>query len=121
MAKRVPFNSWDRKLFPMTKTDYVKSGSRWVAVNQEKKMISRRQAGYVLDSRGLPFERSHRLVKRDVFRHNEPYDTFSSISPDGRKKSEFYVDWQAGEKQLFTSCTAEFRGERSMAETEIAG
>lgn len=98
MAKRVPFNSWDRKLFPMTKTDYVKSGSRWVAVNQEKKMISRRQAGYVLDSRGLPFERSHRLVKRDVFRHNEPYDTFSSISPDGRKKSEFYVDWQAGEK-----------------------
>ena len=62
----------------------------------EQEMISRKQAGYVLDKHGLPFERSHRLEKRDKYRHNEPYDTFSSISPDGQQKSEWYVDWNTG-------------------------
>ena len=86
MAKKIPYYSNDRKLFPMTKTEYVKRGSRWFPVAREQEMISRKQAGYVLDKRGLPFERSHRLEKRDRYRHNEPYDTFSSISPDGQKK-----------------------------------
>lgn len=96
MAKKVPYYSNDRKLFPMTKTEYVKCGSRWVPVSTETEMISRRQAGNVLDPRGLPFERSHRLERRDRYRHNEPYDTFSSISPDGRRRSVWHVDWQTG-------------------------
>ena len=65
MAKKVPYYSNDRKLFPMTKTEYVKRGSRWFPVSREQEMISRKQAGYVLDKHGLPFERSHRLEKRD--------------------------------------------------------
>lgn len=85
MAKKVPYYSNDRKLFPMTKTEYVRRGGRWFPVSREREMISRKQAGYVLDKHGLPFERSHRLEKRDRYRHNEPYDTFSSISPDGQK------------------------------------
>ena len=96
MAKKVPYYSNDRKLYPMTKTEYVNRGGRWFPVSREQEMISRKQAGYVLDKHGLPFERSHRLEKRDKYRHNEPYDTFSSISPDGRQKSEWYVDWNAG-------------------------
>ncbi len=96
MSKKIPYYSNDRKLFPMTKTEYVRRGGRWFPVSREREMISRKQAGYVLDKHGLPFERSHRLEKRDRYRHNEPYDTFSSISPDGQKKSEWYVDWNTG-------------------------
>lgn len=96
MAKKIPYYSNDRKLFPMTKTEYVKSGSKWIPVRQEKELISRKQVGYVLDKHGLPFERSHRLEKRDRYRHDEPYDTFSSISPDGQQKSEWYVDFVKG-------------------------
>lgn len=98
MAKKVPYWSNDRKIIPMKKTDYVKRGSRWVPVNEETEMISRKQAGYILDPRGLPFERSHRLERRDRYRHNEPYDTFSSISPDGMKRSVWHVDWMAGQE-----------------------
>ena len=96
MAKRIPYWSNERKLFPMTKTSYVRSGSRWVPVDEETELISRTQTGYIFDKRGLPFERSHRLEKRDRYKHDEPYDTFSSISPDGRNKSVWYVDWAAG-------------------------
>ena len=60
MAKKVPYYSIDRKLFPMTKTEYVRRGGRWFPVSREREMISRKQAGYVLDKHGLPFERSHR-------------------------------------------------------------
>lgn len=37
MAKKVPYYSNDRKLFPVTKTEYVKRGSRWFPVAQEKR------------------------------------------------------------------------------------
>lgn len=84
------------QVVPDDETEYVKRGSLWFPVSREQEMISRKQAGYVLDKHGLPFERSHRLEKRDKYRHNEPYDTFSSISPDGQKKSEWYVDWNTG-------------------------
>lgn len=53
MPKKVPYYSNDRKLFPMTKTEYVKRGSRWVPVSTETEMISRRQAGYVLTRAGF--------------------------------------------------------------------
>lgn len=96
MAKRIPYYSPDRKLYPVTKTDYVKRGGRWIPVNVENEMVSYKQTGYILDKRGLPFERSHRLTKRDRYRHNEPYDTFSSISPDGTQKSEWHIDFEKG-------------------------
>lgn len=67
MAKKIPYYSNDRKLFPMTKTEYIKSGSKWLPVSRESEFISRKQAGYVLDKHGLPFERSHRLEKRDKY------------------------------------------------------
>lgn len=97
MAKKVPYYSPDRKIYPMTKTDYVKRGSRWVEVNKETELISLNQTKNVLNKRGLPFERSHRLEKRDKYRHFKPYDTFSSISPDGQNKSTWYVDWVKGD------------------------
>lgn len=96
MAKKVPYYSDERRLYPWTKTKYVKRGSKWIPVAQEKELVSRRQAGYVLDKRGLPFERSHRLEKRDRYRHNEPYDTLSSISFDGQTKWVHYIDWNKG-------------------------
>lgn len=98
MAKRLPYYSNDKPIIPMTKTDYVLRGGKWVAVNQETKNISRNQAKNVLSKQGLPFERSHRLEKRDRYGHNQPYDTFSSISPDGKQKATFQVDFQQGDK-----------------------
>lgn len=113
MAKKVPYYSNDRKLFPMTKTEYLKSGSKWIPVSKESEFISRKQAGYVLDKRGLPFERSHRLEKRDKYRHNEPYDTFSSISPDGRQKSEWYVDWNTGHENYIQAARRSYAAKKA--------
>ena len=56
MAKRIPYWSNDRKLYPMTKTDYVKKGGKWVKVNETKELISRNQSKNVLNKAGLPFE-----------------------------------------------------------------
>lgn len=80
----------------MTHTNYVRFGSRWKVINEEKSLISRNQAKNILSKQGLPFERSHRLEKRDRWGHNEPVDTFSSISPDGRNKCTFQVDFKKG-------------------------
>ena len=85
MAKKVPYYSNDRKLFPMTKTEYVKRGSRWFPVSREQEMISRKQAGYVLDKHGLPFERSHRLEKRDKYRHTSRMTRFRPYLPTDSK------------------------------------
>ncbi len=87
------------KHIPMTKTDYVKQGSKWKQVGDpEKSIISREQADMVLDKRGVPFESSHRLTKKDRFGHNERYDTFSSISPDRTQRSVWNVDFAQGDK-----------------------
>lgn len=94
--KRLRYYDNDRPIFPMTKTEYVKCGSKWVAVKQETTTISRNQTKNVLSKQGLPFERSHRLENRDRYGHNEPYDTFSSISPDGTQKSTWQVDFKKG-------------------------
>lgn len=96
MAKRLPYYSSDKPIIPMTKTDYVLRNGRWTAVKSETTKISRNQTKNVLSKVGLPFERSHRLEKRDRYGHNEPYDTFSSISPDGMQKSTWQVDFRQG-------------------------
>ena len=94
------FKAYDprHKHIPMTKTEYVKVGSKWMKVKTEKEIISNQQASWVLSKSGLPGERSHRLEKRDRFGHSRSYDTFSSISPDGKKKSTWFVDFAQGDK-----------------------
>ena len=96
MAKKLHYYDIDYKYIPMRKTEYVKRGKRWLPVKSEKELISRRQAGYILDPRGLPFESSHRLEKRDRYGHNEKYDYFQSISPDKSRKSSWFVDFHSG-------------------------
>ena len=91
------FHAWDlrHKHIPMTKTTYVKSGSKWLKVKSEKEIISEQQAKWVLSKNGLPGERSHRLERRD-YSHSRPYDTFSSIRSDGQVKSTWFVDFGKG-------------------------
>ena len=88
----------DQKHIPMTVTRYDKKGKGWVKRSEEKKLISRNQAKVVLDKRGLPFERSHRLEKRDRFGHSEKYDTFTSIRGDGEAKTVWSIDFEQGNK-----------------------
>lgn len=63
MAKRLRYYDNDKKYIPMTHTNYVRFGSRWKVINEEKSLISRNQAKNILSKQGLPFERSHRLEK----------------------------------------------------------
>lgn len=98
-TKRLPYYHKDKRYIPMTKTTFVKRGSRWIPTNTETDVLSREQASWVLDKRGLPCERSHRLEKRDRFGHNEKYDTFSSISPDGKTKVQYQVDFARGREK----------------------
>lgn len=95
-SKHIPYWHKDKRYIPMTKTTFAKRDSKWIPTNTESDMISREQASWVLDKHGLPCERSHRLEKRDRFGHFEKYDTFSSISPDGRTKVQYQVDFARG-------------------------
>lgn len=96
--KRNSIFSRQHKHIPMTKRDYFKRGSRWVLANEEHDTISDDQAGWILDSAGLPFERSHRRYKRDRYGHSHPYDTFESVSPDGTQKTVWAIDFAQGDK-----------------------
>ncbi len=95
-SKHIPYWHKDKRYIPMTKTTFVKRGSKWIPTNTESNLISSEQAGWVLNKHGLPCERSHRLEKRDRFGHFEKCDTFSSISPDGQTKVQFQVDFASG-------------------------
>jgi hypothetical protein len=88
----------DYKYLPMTIFRYAKKGSKWIKVEEEHELISNYQVGLVLSEEGLPFERSHRRECRNRYRHNHPYDTFSSISPDGQSKTTWFIDFQTGEE-----------------------
>lgn len=90
----------DKPIFPMTKTDYVKKGSKWSPVNTEESKISQNQTKMVLAEEGLPFEKSHSHKKRDRFGHMEKYDTFSSIAPDGQRKTTWFVDFAKGNENM---------------------
>ena len=98
--KRYSVYSSKHRHIPMTKTDYVKKGSKWVPIHEERELVSREQAGWILGNAGLPFERSHRLTKVDRYGHSHPYDTFSSISPDGKSKTKWSVDFASGERNF---------------------
>lgn len=97
-GKRVSVFSKKHKHIPMKKTDYVKQGGKWKPINVEREVISEEQAGWILGSAGLPFERSHRREKKDRYGHSHPYDIFSSISPDGRQKTTWSVDFATGDR-----------------------
>lgn len=99
--KRHPVSVYSPKHqhIPMTKTDYVKQGSKWKQVGDpEKSIISREQADMVLAEKGLPFESSHRHTKKDRFGHFNKYDTFSSVSPDRTQRSVWNVDFAQGDR-----------------------
>ena len=89
--------SSEHRHIPMTKTRYVKQGSKWVQSGEpETEIISPNKAQLVLSKQGLPFESSHKLEKRDRFGHSHPADTFSSISPDKQTKTVWNVDYAKG-------------------------
>lgn len=92
---RLHYYDYDYEYIPMTKTDFNKVGSRWIVSKEEKKLISRRQSENVLSKIGLPFARSNRLTKTDM-RTSNLVDTFSSISPDGKNKTTWFVDFYSG-------------------------
>lgn len=96
--KKYRVYSTKHRHIPMTKTDYVKKGSKWVETHKEKELISHEQAGLILSNKGLPFERSHRLEKKDRYGHSHSVDTFSSISPDGKRKTKWFVDFAQGDR-----------------------
>lgn len=89
----------DHRHFPMTKTDYEKVGSRWKEVGKENSLISRNQVNLTLADEGLPFERSHRHSNANRYQHSNKWDTFESISPDGKQKSRWFVDFPAAYKK----------------------
>ena len=99
-GKRVSVYSADHKHIPITRTDYVKRGGKWVKTGSETYMGSRNNAQLTLSKQGVPFERSHRLTKKNRYGHSHPYDTFSTISPDGKQRTVFYVDYEQGEKNF---------------------
>ena len=55
MAKRLRYYDNDKKYIPMTHTDYVRFGSRWKVINEEKSLISRNQAKNIFVQTGLAF------------------------------------------------------------------
>lgn len=116
MAKRIPYWSNDRKIFPMTKTDYVKKGGKGVKVNETKELISRNQSKNVLNKTGLPFERSHRLTVQDHYKHSEPYDTFQSIGPSGDRKTVWYVDFPTGYRNYYKLRDKHYANKRNYQE-----
>lgn len=93
---RGSYYSADHKHYPMTKTEYVKQGGKWKEASKEDSLISRNQIDMVLADQGLPFERSHRHENRDRYRNNVKWDTFSSISPNGDRKTTWQVDFHKG-------------------------
>jgi len=84
----------DKPLFPLTIKNYVKIGNRWVLESKEFSTISRKEVGYVLDKRGI----SSRRYTTD-HSTSEPCDTFSSISPNRKSKSEWFVDFKKGNEK----------------------
>lgn len=96
--KRLKYYDNDKRIIPMTKTKYEKVGGKWKVVEVEKNNISRNMSKNVLASVGLPFERSHRREKRNRWGHDEPFDTFTSVGPDGTQKVTYYVDFEQGNK-----------------------
>lgn len=96
--KRHSIFSTQHPHIPLVKRDYEKRGTRWVLVWEERDTISAEQAGWILDSAGLPFESSHRHYKRDRFGHSHTWDTFESVSPDRTQKTVWSVDFAQGDR-----------------------
>ena len=88
----------DYQYIPMTITRYIRKGSRWVVVSVEDETISRNQVRLVLADDGLPFEKSHRRGKADRYGHSNPYDWFSSIDPDGMRKTKWLVHFNDADR-----------------------
>jgi len=94
---RVRYNDFtDVPLYPVTKTNYKKVGDRWLKTDSNREMINYKQTKWVLDPRGLPGEKSHRLFKTDDS-SDEIIDSFESVGPGGREKTRWFVDFRHGD------------------------
>lgn len=57
----------------------------------EVTMADKKYVGNILTDIGQPFEQSHRLYKQG--KGNQKYDTYESISPDGKQKAVWSVEF----------------------------
>ena len=88
-----------KKYIPFTNSTYEKKGSKWVLKEQSFGLSSRDMLkSHVKSKYGLPFESRYVKTKQDRYMHDYEYDTFTSYSPDAKKKSVLYFDIPAGEK-----------------------
>ena len=84
--------------FHTKKTTYQRnSRGKWFVVGEETGMTSRAiLKGEIRAKTLLPFEDRHRKEKRQRYRHDYQYDTFTSYK--GNKKSVLAFDVEQGEK-----------------------
>lgn len=88
----------------VTRTSYnLSDKGEWEQFGEpEVTMVDKKYAGNVLSDTAQPFEQSHRLYKQGS--GNQKYDTYESVSPDGKQKSVWRVEFPEtkfeGSKQL---------------------
>ena len=99
-GKRVSVYSSDHKHIPITRTEYVKRGGKWVKTESETYMGSRNMAQRILADTAQPFERSHSRKKADRYGHSHEFDTYQTISGDGSQKCVWHVDYAQGERNF---------------------
>lgn len=95
--KRVPKsrpNLFDR--YQVTKSYYSLKNGRWVRTDQRTTMESSRHVQTILSDTPQPYEKSHRLYKQSRGAHR--YDTYETVSPDGKRKFVAYVNFGKGKK-----------------------
>lgn len=92
MAKKLRYYDENKRIIPFTKTLYQKKNGKWVKVNEQKGMSSRAILNSEIKAKQLlPFEDRHRKEKRQRYRHDYPYDTFTSYKGDKKSVLEFDV------------------------------
>lgn len=75
----------------VTKTYYnLNDKGEWEQFGEpEVTMANKEYVGNILGDYEQPFEQSHRLYKQGKGRHK--YDTYESVSPDGKRKAVWNV------------------------------
>lgn len=97
MARKLRYYDENKRIIPYKKTTYQKRKGKWFVVNEETGLSSRAILNSEIKSKVLlPFEDRHRKEKRQRYRHDYPFDTFTSYKGD--KKSVLFFDVEQGEK-----------------------
>ena len=83
MARRLRYYDERKRIIPYKKTTYQKRKGKWFVVNEETGLSSRAILNSEIKSKTLlPFEDRHRKEKRQRYRHDYPFDTFTSYKGD---------------------------------------